>query len=101
MQQPLNISRTDLDIDDVYGIEDPPPQIKQLRCWVVAQAIDEYCRSHGGQSPTIKELAIMLNKQIRTINIQVEQLRYYGLAVRRNRKLYLVGAKYTSPDWLK
>lgn len=100
MQKRLNISPTDENIDCEFGTLPPPANLRQLRCYVVAKAISRYCAENGGNSPTMRELAGILKRQRRTICLQMDQLRSFGLAVRRNHKYYLVGGKWTPPDWI-
>lgn len=87
--------------DDEFGTLPPPDNIRELRCFEVARYIDSYAVAHGGNTPSINDIAKHFNMSYNAAGSHVDTLRMYGLLVRTDKELVLTGSGYTSPDWLK
>lgn len=89
-------------IDPEYGydIHPVPANIKEQRCYKAAIAIAKYAKRHGGNHPTIIDLATEMKVSRSLIVYYTNRLRLFGLAVRVDRHLYLTGCNWSPPAWL-
>lgn len=72
---------------------------RAYRCHVIAQWIVTYAIEHGGNSPTVQEIADHFDKWKATIQSQLEDLYDLGMASRVDGKLVIHGVTVVPPEW--
>ena len=74
--------------------------IEKYKCIAIATYISAYATEHGGNAPTVDEIADHFGIWKSTAQGHLQRLYDSGIAERRDGKLVLVGAMYIPPDWL-
>lgn len=70
------------------------------KCVAIATWISVYATEHGGNSPTIDEIADHFGIWKSTAHKHVERMIEFDIAERRDGKLLLKDALYVPPRWL-
>jgi len=65
----------------------------------IVQWIITYAIAHGGNSPTVEEIANHFGKYKATIQSQLEELYALGIAERKDGKLVVHGVTIVPPEW--
>lgn len=69
------------------------------KCMAIVQWMCVYASEHGGNSPTLQEIADQYKVSVVTAWNHVEKLKEFGLVDRVDGKLVLAGAVYVPPQW--
>lgn len=69
------------------------------KCMAIAEWACVYASTHGGNSPTLQEIADNFKISVVTTWHHVERLQEFGIAERKDGKLVLIGAVFVPPQW--
>jgi len=58
-----------------------------------------YALQHGGNSPTLSELADHFGVTRHAVDVVLNRMMRYGIARRDDGKLFMVGGQYVPPQW--